>query len=77
VVDPIGTADAVAVSLIVPLSISAWLTVYVADVQVTEAVGASEPAGQENVTLPAGETALSTTLGVDSVTLPVFVTTAE
>jgi hypothetical protein len=76
VVEPAGTADAVAVSLIVPLSRSACVTEYV-PLQVTEAVGASVPDGQVMVAAVAGETALSTTVGVATVTLPVFVTTTE
>ena len=64
------TAEPVAVLETTPASTSAWVTVWALDVQVTDAPGASDPAGQ--VTGPAVG---SLTAGAVRVAVPVFFST--
>ena len=77
VVVPGAVPDAIAVFVTLPVLTSAWVTTYVA-VHVVDAAGARVVVGQvigESVPVP--ENAVSATLMLLIVTLPVFVTTNE
>ena len=74
-VAPAGVLPAaVAVSLMEPASISAWVATYVA-VHVVDAPGAKDVTGQVTVTAVAGAVAVSVTTIEEIVTFPVFFTT--
>ncbi len=74
---PVGSVPlATALSTTVPWSMSSWVTVYDA-VHVVALPGASSVTGQVTVTAVAGAVAVSVTLRLEIVTLPVLVTWKE